>query len=134
MRLWNLAVEKMAKNHEILRDTAGITTQSLILSSTIVVSIFSNLLIEANFLGRVPVSWMSEDGLKEIRNSLKNDRLTSFPFAEAGNAIDVRSPDDFLHKVISGQPQFKQLVCDFKVTERAVNAILKMAIPKKVSM
>jgi len=83
-----------AKNGEVMLIRGDISTTQLMLSSHVVVSIFSNTILESAVLGRIPVSWISDIGREMMAQEL--DGITQYPLVGYGAAVEVASPDDYL--------------------------------------
>ena len=93
---WMTLLDQIKPPHVVLWIESSVNTHSLILSSTEVVSIFSNLLIEAVVLGRMAVSWNSEVGQKSMKKSLGEE---SFPLCQFGAVQEVWNPTGYLNQV-----------------------------------
>lgn len=83
---------------EVLWVGSRVTTQELAAEVDYVVSVFSNVLIEAAALGSIPVSWVSDIGRQKMREALGG--LTRFPLVERGCAMEVSSPEEFIERVV----------------------------------
>ena len=130
---WKNLINQMAINHLVRWTDSSVNTQSLILSATEVVSIYSNLLTEAVVLGRLAVSWNSEVGRVCMRKSFG---LESFPLCRFGAVYEVWTPEDYAAKVPpvgTGAYQTavtqaqKVVLSDGRNTERVAEAILSFA-------
>ena len=78
------------------------------LSATEVVSVYSNLLIEAIVLGRIAVSWNSEIGKKKMKASLGAEE---FPLCQLGAVKEVWGVTDYLDRVPTpGTNEYNRLV------------------------
>lgn len=85
------------KNGYVLSTPASVNTRSLMRSVDHVVSIHSNGLREAVFLGALPVSWISDIGRERMAEELGG--LARYPLVDQGLCIEVSSPEEYLEKV-----------------------------------
>lgn len=114
---------------EVLWVGPRVTTQELIGEVDVVVSVYSNALIEAAALGSVPVSWVSDIGRQKMRENLGG--LERFPLVSLACCIEVGSPEEFLLRACADSREATDVLkrcgevfpCDGKNTERVVAAI-----------
>lgn len=133
---WERIVFEMEEYHRVLWVPLSVDTRTLVPLATEVVSIFSNLLIEAVGLGTLAVSWTSEVGRQKMAESFGG--ASKFPLAELGACLEVSSAQEFLnlpHPRYYGSeeettPFFTEkakriLGLDGKATQRVVDAVLE---------
>ncbi|MFA6295383.1 MAG: hypothetical protein WC666_03090 [Candidatus Paceibacterota bacterium] len=84
----------LAKAHgHVLWVPPTTSIQTLMLTATHTVSIYSNALTEAAMLYSLPISWNSDIGRKEMIKELGG--IERFPLVDLGCAIEVQSAEDF---------------------------------------
>ena len=105
---WVQLLSRIKEPHQVLWTEPSVNTHSLVLSATEVVSVYSNLLIEAIVLGRIAVSWNSEIGKKKMKASLGAEE---FPLCQLGAVKEVWGVTDYLDRVPTpGTNEYNRLV------------------------
>lgn len=126
---WTRLLYLMEERHRVLWTPPSLDTRTLIPLATEVVSIYSNILIEAAGLGVLAISWMSDVGRERMRASFKTSDLMHFPQVELGAALEVRTADEYVSKIarvnLRHSHEAKRILnLDGKATERVTQVIL----------
>lgn len=79
---------------DVLQVCPSVTTRQLMRSVRHVVSVYSTGLIEAAFLGSMPISWVSDVGREMMRRNLGG--VEQFSLVGQGCCYEVSSPEEYL--------------------------------------
>lgn len=93
---WKYLLRRVCTPHHVYYVDQAVSTQSLIPLATEVVSIYSNVLLEAAAMGKVTVSWNSQLGGDRML-AVMGQR--SFPLCSLGVTQEVWNPHHYLNRV-----------------------------------
>ncbi len=128
---WNELLSQIHEPHKVLRTDPLVNTRRLILSCTEIVSIYSNILVEAVALNRLSVSWNSKIGQNKMKASLN---VETFPLCRLGTIKEIWEASNYINTVpLFKSGYYKYLVSeakkvvrsDGKNTQRVVKTIMK---------